>query len=107
MAKRIEMTEAVAALLQYMINEGDTPIIDFVKRTDHEQAYLFGLGLSRKDGVKKISKHQTAEAIDIYLIENGKLHDWNADDRWSKYHDFWEESGGKPVIDWDKGHFEF
>ena len=107
MAKRVELTEAAAALLQYMINEGDTPIIDYVKRTDEEQARLFAAHLSKCDGVIKISKHQTGEAIDIYLIEGGKLHDWKADDRWEKYHDFWAESGGRPAIEWDLGHFEF
>jgi len=107
MARRVEFTEALGSLLQYMINEGDTPIVDFVKRSNEEQKRLFDAGLSKCDGVVKISKHQTGEAVDVYLLVGGKLHDWNADDRWDKYHTFWEESGGRPVLEWDKGHFEF
>ena len=106
MTKRPEFTEAIASLLQYMINEGDIPILDFAKRSKEEQKRLFEAKLSKCDGEIKISKHQTGEAADIYLIDEGKLHDWNAGDRWDKYHTFWEESGGKPVIEWAKGHFE-
>lgn len=107
MSKRPEFTAALAELLRYIINEGDSPIVDFVKRSDAEQERLYRAGLSRCDGKTKISKHQTGEAADIYLLVDGKLHDWNANDCWSKYHAFWEELGGKPVIEWDKGHFEF
>jgi len=107
MAKRVNFTAALVILIQYMINEGELPILDYVKRSNEEQARLFAAGLSKCDGVTKISKHQTGEAADIYLISGGKLHDWKADDRWEKYHDFWAESGGRPAIEWDLGHFEF
>ena len=109
MSKRSDFTNNLAALLQYMENEGDTPILDFVKRSTEEQTRLFTAGLSKCDGIKIISKHQIGLAADIYLIDvDGKLIDWNTvGGKADKYHDFWVQSGGAKTIWWDVGHFEF
>ncbi len=105
---RYDFTFNLAALLQYMVNEGDMPIVDFVKRSTEEQQRLFKAGLSKCDGVLKVSRHQVGMAADIYLLdESGKLIDWNAaKEKAEKYHNFWVQSGGKPEIPWDKPHFE-
>ena len=109
MSKRAKFTTELASLLEYMVNEGDTPILDFVKRSTEEQGRLFAAGLSKCDGVKIISKHQVGLAADIYLLdEAGKLLDWNkVGDKADKYHDFWKQSGGAKIISWDIGHFEY
>jgi hypothetical protein len=109
MSKRIDFTEALAGLLQYMNNEGDSPILDFVKRSTEEQKRMFESHLSKCDGVRNISKHQVGLAADIYLIDDeGKLIDWaQLEHKSIKYHDFWEESGGARMISWDLGHFEW
>ena len=106
--KRTHFTRALAELIMYICNEGDLPILDYVKRSDEEQKRLFDLGLSKCDGVNKISQHQKGRAADIYLLdENGALLDWNkVIDKRTKYRDFWENSGGAKMIDWDQGHWE-
>lgn len=109
MTKRTQFTVELAGLLQYMANEGDLPILDFVKRSTEEQQRLFAAKLSKCDGVTKISKHQIGLAADIYLLdEQGKLLDWNkVIDKAVKYHTYWDNVGGKMQIEWDRGHFEF
>ncbi len=111
MTKRDQFTRELASLLQYMLNEGDTPILDFVKRSTEEQARLFAAGLSKCDGVKIVSKHQSGLAADIYLLDmDGKLVNWNSvPEKSSKYHAFWDSCScsGRMVIEWDRGHFEF
>ena len=107
MSKRSDFTHSLAILLIYITNEGDVPILDYVKRSEQEQKRLYEAGLSKCDGMRIVSKHQKGEAADLYLLKpDGSLHDWNSDDRWQKYHDFWAESGGAKVILWDKPHFE-
>jgi hypothetical protein len=80
------------------------PIIDYVKRSDEEQQRLYDLKLSKCDGVKILSQHQLGKAMDIYFIEDGKLVE--PKQTFKYWHDLWESWGGKPIIDWDKGHFE-
>ena len=41
-------------------------------RTAEEQAALFKAGRSERDGVIKLSKHQSGKAVDIYAYVNGK-----------------------------------
>ncbi len=108
MSPRYNFTFNLASLLQYMVNQGDMPILDFVKRSTEEQQRLCKAGLSKCDGVIKISRHQIGLAADIYLLdENGKLIDWNlAKEKSEKYHNFWIQSGGKSALSWDLGHFE-
>ena len=108
MSKRVDFTRALRVLLDSMIQNDDRPILDYVKRSDQEQKRLFDAGLSKCDGYRNVSKHQIALAADIYLInDDGSLHDWSLDDRAVKYHRLWESLGGKPMISWDQGHFEW
>ncbi len=108
MSKRVDFTRALRVLLDSMIQNDDRPVIDYVKRSDEEQKRLFDAGLSRCDGRRSISKHQLALAVDIYLInEDGTLHDWHSDKKAEMYHHLWESLGGKPMLSWDKGHFEW
>lgn len=110
MSKRSEFTSALAMLLQYMLNEDDQPILDYGLRSKEEQKRLFNLKLSKCDGEIKVSKHQMGLAADIYLLDKDnprELWNWHKGDKAIKYHDFWVESGGQPMIEWDKGHFEF
>ncbi len=90
-----------------MIAAEETPIIDYAMRSASEQHGLFEQGKTQCDGFKIISKHQLGKAIDIYLVDqNGNVvFGWDAvkAERW---HNRWEELGGKPIIGWDKGHFE-
>lgn len=108
---RREFTIALTTLLSEMITSGEQPIIDFVKRSDHEQAYLFAQGLSKCDGIDKISRHQLGKAADIYLCHNdeqGKIvvdFEWNTE-KADKWHKRWVDLGGREMIEWDKCHFE-
>lgn len=102
--KRTAFTYRVALLIQYVpLICGCRPILDYCKRSDHEQAWLCAKKLSKCDGKGKISDHQWGMAIDLYLEKNGKLV-W---DRriYRKLHKFWELLGGKPMISWDIAHF--
>lgn len=101
---RIEFTQKIVALLSKMIAAWEPVIIDYVKRSDEEQKRLFDAGLSKCDGKEKQSAHQSGKAMDIYFIVDGKLID---DGRYEKWHKVWQEKyGGKPMIEWDKCHFE-
>ncbi len=79
------------------------PIIGDVKRSRQEQARVFKLKLSKRDGVKKISDHQTGKGIDLYLGKGRKLI-WSRA-LYRKLHKFWELLGGKKMIFWDLSHF--
>ena len=103
---RVRFTKAAAKLLSAMIYAEERPIIDWVKRSDHEQARLFKDGKSKCDGKKNVSKHQRGKAIDIYFVsEDGKAL-VEPKKGYSYWHRVWVEMGGKPMISWDKGHFE-
>lgn len=41
-------------------------------RSVKDQGYLFSKGLSKADGVKKLSKHQSGYALDVYAYVDGK-----------------------------------
>lgn len=41
-------------------------------RTEREQLELFRDGLSKADGVKNKSRHQTGKALDVYAYVNGR-----------------------------------
>jgi hypothetical protein len=101
---RVEFTENIVSLLHEMILMGEHPIIDFVKRSDQEQRRLFDAGLSKCDGVKNVSKHQTGSAMDIYFVGEGGLEDPRMG--FNHWHATWESFGGKKMIEWDKNHFE-
>jgi len=103
---RTEFTHKITTLLQRMIDEGESPIIDFVKRSDEEQRRLFDAGLSKCDGVNKISMHQYGKAMDIYFVDK-ETHKLIPPLKGFEYwHSMWVEMGGDGIILWDKGHFE-
>jgi hypothetical protein len=112
---RREFTAAITTLLREMIDAGDQPIIDYALRSQQEQQRLFIAGLSKCDGIDRMSKHQTGTAMDIYLVETVKqdgkpdmvriCFEWSAD-KARKWHDRWVQLGGKELIVWDLGHFE-
>ena len=102
---RIEFTAALARLLSLMVAAGEFPALDYVKRSPEEQKLLFDRGLSKCDGVKILSRHQFGMAADIYFIRDNSLRDpLQGFEHW---HKVWEDFGGKPMIGFDKGHFEF
>ncbi len=86
--------------------EGLQPFIDFCKRSDEEQKRLYLQGLSKCDGIIKISQHQRGRAVDIYLLDdNGKLVEWT-EELAETWHKNWENMGGNPIIPWDLNHFD-
>ena len=103
---RLEFTHQLANLLAAMMLDKEQPIIDYVKRSKEEQTRLFGLGLSECDGVEKISAHQRARAVDIYFLSEDLTSLVDPNKGWEYLHKYWERKGGKPMIEWDKGHFE-
>jgi hypothetical protein len=103
---RVDFTNYICTLLGMMINAGERPIIDFVKRSDEEQNRLYRLGLSKCDGHTKISRHQRGKAMDIYWVDEmtGTLTEPRKG--FEYWHEKWEHMGGQPMIEWDKHHFE-
>ena len=80
-----------------MVEEGEGPIYDYLKRSDREQAYQFSIGNSDCDGVNNVSEHQIGRAVDIYFIgEDGKLAPPKKG--YDYWHERWEEKGGQPLI---------
>jgi uncharacterized membrane protein (UPF0127 family) len=119
---RRQFTKAVVQLISEMIESGETPIMDYLLRSKSEQGLLFKAGLSKCDGIKIISNHQKALAIDIYFVDkNGRVEYAEEDltltvhpirDRYEKWHKRWVELGGrlykdnKVMLEWDCGHYE-
>ena len=101
---RVRFTDRITRLIRDMIEQGESPIIDYVKRSDEEQMRLFLKKLSKCDGIKNPSAHQSGRAMDIYFIRDGELKD--PEKGWEYWHKVWESLGGQPMISWDKGHFE-
>ena len=100
-------TWALAQLLVMMNARGNGPVVQYVFRSTEEQQRLFKKGLTKCDGVKKKSKHQLMLAADIYLTKGEKiLWEWDKADA-EYWHEEWERLGGRPMISWDCGHFEF
>jgi len=102
---RIRFTQAIVQLLIEMIDAQESPIIDWVKRSAMEQTHLYKAGRSKCDGIIKRSAHQRACAMDIYFI-NDKNEVAPPIKGFEYWHKRWAELGGKPMIEWDKNHFE-
>lgn len=108
---RKEFSKTLGMLLVDMILKGEEPILDWVKRSDEDQARMFEQGLSKCDGVDKRSAHQSGCAADIYF-EDSNDKDTELDPPklgWEFWHKRWEELSygkAKPMIEWDKSHFE-
>jgi len=101
---RIEFTYNLCNLILKMTEEGESPILDFVKRSSEEQKRLYDAGKSKCDGINTLSYHQFGKAADIYFMKDGQLVDPIRG--FSYWHDVWEEMGGGKIINWDQGHFE-
>jgi len=100
-------TKQITKLVQEMIDNGETPIYDYTLRSAAEQKRLYDAGLSKCDGIIKISQHQKGKAADIYLVDKNGV----AEFEWTyvkavKWHSRWEELGGDKIILWDLGHFQ-
>jgi hypothetical protein len=103
---RHEFSMLVVDLLLAMEADGLRPFIDFCKRSDEEQKRLYLQGLSKCDGIVKVSQHQFGKAVDIYFLgETGKLLEWSKVEA-DQWHEWWMDHGGEPGIPWDLGHFE-
>ncbi|MFA5234558.1 MAG: hypothetical protein WC390_09180 [Sulfurimonas sp.] len=107
---RTEFTLKIAQLI-FLMAKDDFPVMDFVMRSQSEQKRLFDAGLSKCDGKIKISRHQLGLAMDIYFLDDKGNIDFGyesqrAKDCAVKYHDIWVTMGGKPMISWDKSHYE-
>lgn len=110
---RVEFTKAKCKLIAAMFLENETPIEDYLKRSPEEQFRLFLAKLSKCDGIHNISAHQVGKAIDI-LFPDIADQDHDGDTKellppkkgFEFWHEYWEKLGGKPMIEWDKGHFE-
>lgn len=107
---RSEFTRKMAQLILIMIKDKHIPIEDYVMRSKVEQFFLFSLGRSKCDGFTRISRHQAGLAKDIYFVINRRIcFDYNrsplAKRLAVKYHKLWVEMGGRPMIQWDKGHY--
>lgn len=104
---RLEFTKKITHLILRMIDEGEDPLLDYVKRSDQEQAQLHYAGKSECDGHIKISQHQRGKAADIYFFNHNYKSMIGPPQKGHYYwHTVWETMGGKPMISWDQGHFE-
>ena len=101
---RVTFTTRIAELILYANQNGIEVLIDWVKRDAKTQHRMFEAKLSKCDGYKKLSEHQTGTAADLYVVKNNEL-SWD-EDKYNFLHDYWEELGGGKRIKWDLGHFE-
>lgn len=103
---RAEFAKAVRDLLVYATQTcGYDVVMDWLLRDAETQNRLFKSGKSKLDGYAKRSRHQAGLALDLYIIEAGKISDDRA--KYEKLHNIWSTVGGRDMIDWDMGHFEF
>jgi len=104
MDSRLEFNQKLLILLNEMRDAGESFLIDYIKRSFAEQQRMYDQGLSKCDGINKLSWHNYGRAVDIYFQDKGDLID--PIKGWEYWHQRWEELGGHPMIEWDKGHFE-
>jgi hypothetical protein len=103
--KRVEFTKMLVKLVLYALGKGYNVVIDYVLRSTEEQNRLFQLGKSRCDGYKVKSKHQLGLAADVYVVNDKGEFVWDREP-YVVLHQYWESIGGRPMIEWDLGHFE-
>ena len=96
-----------------MIADGNQPIIDYCLRSQEEQEMLFKQGVTKDDGITHVSAHQKALAADIYFVvpefDGTVFIDFDCsytEELQRKYHDLWVSWGGRPIIEWDKDHYQ-
>ena len=95
-------------LILWIKKQGWYPYLDYALRSEEEQQRLYGLGLSKCDGITRVSRHQYGKvdgfAVDIYISKDGiRIFE---EELYVKAHKYWESLGGRPMIEWDKAHFE-
>jgi hypothetical protein len=114
---RVEFTRQKAKLISMMVEEGENPIEDYVKRSDEEQHRLWQIGrdengnkigetVTNCDGIKLISGHQRAKAGDIMFLSDDGKSVTPPKKGWTYWHDEWVKLGGGREISWDEDHFE-
>jgi hypothetical protein len=130
---RADFTRNIVLLMGEMILAGDRPVGDRWQCSREEQNRLYKIGrtlvngvweivgdvVTFVDGIIKLSKHQDAKALDIYLADeqDNIIFDFT-EQKYEKYkerilywHSVWDKKyGGKPMIDKpnfrDFPHFE-
>ena len=92
---------------------GMGPQVDWLMRSLYDQQQMYLQGLSKCDGISKVSAHQKGMAADILVIGRnpaGKLAmmDPRKDcpEVWRQIRAHWVEMGGEPEIEWDPAHHE-
>ena len=101
---RSDFTVNIAKLILFAVDNGYHVVGDWFLRDDETQKRMFLAGKSKCDGKNKRSKHQDGKALDIYIIEDGKISESKSD--YIILHDYWLTLGGEPMLSWDQGHFE-
>ena len=120
---RLEFTRAKCNLIAAMFLDKEQPIEDYLKRSNEEQYRLYCIGrtfdsegnliskdedkvVTNCDGKNEISGHQKGKAIDIYFLSDDLTTLVDPKKGYKYWHEYWEKKGGKPMIEWDAGHFE-
>jgi hypothetical protein len=121
MSKQSDFTRQLAKLILEMSFKGIVFVLKDVQRSDEEQFRLWKIGRTQDvegnwvktgktvtncDGIIKRSAHQDALAGDGYIIVQGKIAP-DDDPLWTEWHERWVELCGAPMIEWDKGHWEW
>jgi len=115
--KRKEFSTKFIEFMYEVIHQGYVPILDWGFRNTLVQKSLFKEGVTKCDGIVKISAHQKGVAEDVYFMLGGEIvFDWDnpkgkhyteINNVYDKLHKIWESKyGGQKMISWDKGHFE-
>jgi len=103
---RNEFTYRLSKLLITMFEEGEKPLLDYVKRSPQEQKRLYDAGLSKCDGYMILSRHQSGKAADIYFLNHEETELEDPYMGFEYWHSVWESMGGSKAIPWDPNHFE-
>jgi hypothetical protein len=114
---RVDFTRKIAMLIIEMDRQEENPIIDFCKRSDEEQMRLYRIGrdgngnkigktVTDCDGINIESAHQSGKAVDILFLNDERNKLASPKKGYDYWHQVWENWGGKPMIEWDGGHFE-
>lgn len=108
-----EFTKNIATLILEMVSDGNSPALNDVHRALVAQQDAFKNGFSKDDGIEHISAHQKSLAADIYFVvtnADGSVEiDYECEKTaplHRKYHDRWVAMGGRPIIEWDKDHYQ-
>lgn len=124
MIPRAEFNKKLNEFMLEMYAAGDQPVEHEVFRTSEQQQIYWKIGrefvdgkwvekgavVTKLDGIIKRSAHQLGLAVDIYFVINGeiKYSGKELEQLLTKWHEVWQNKyGGRPMLDWDKPHFQF